>query len=931
MNKRVAVFCLAIILFASTTLPAEEMISLALNKPAEVSSQESANYPAAKAVDGDRYSRWSSAFGEPQWFVVDLETEQTIRCVAMLWESAFGRVYDIQVSNNAADWTTIYSESGGNGGTDIVVFDAVNTRYVRMYGVQRGTQYGFSFYEFLVFAEPVTEDDLKETIEGKSLDIFSEATNALLAANAAATYGLSFVDYDGDGWMDIFCSNPSNSDNIFHNKGNGEFESLDIDEMGLASSSLSSGVAWGDYDNDGDPDLYVPKQGGINAFFRNVGGKSFTRITEAGPGSDTNNSFDATWIDLDKDGRLDLVVSNVRVMGVGDGIENSVYHNNGDGTFTSLNNAVAADLSNNTSTSWTDIDNDGDLDCFIPDFGLKDKLYINNNDGSFTAVTNSPVVDYEGISISGQWADYDNDMDMDLFIATGYPDARRDVLFNNNGDGTFVKVTEGDIVNIPTPCWNGSWGDFDNDGDLDIYLCTLPGNNILYQNNGDGTFIRIIDDVSVSSTFDACTAIWGDVDKDGDLDLVANDLTNAVNHLYLNKGNGNHWLDLACTGTVSNRSALGTRIKAKAKIAGHDVWQMREVTDSNGFRQRSFGYHVHLGLGDAAIVDSLIILWPSGQQTIMTNVPADQFLSVTEEMPEGFIRVGFDAEQSTGLSQLTVRFHDRTQTHPGSPVITRAWDFNGDGVNDATDADPEFTFESAVAVDFPVKLAVSNGAAAPFVTIPNFIRLNGYKSIIELNTDMVNLGTLNTATEAFFLIYNNGDMNDTIQISIPSRFAGQITLNPDNFALAFQDSQQVAIHIDPNLMTANKDYSVSMKIQSLHNLGVNSRTKTIRFSTGDLTLVDADRKQPLRFALLQNYPNPFNPETVINYSLANREWVNLSVYDLTGRQVLQLVNREQQEGVYSVVFDGKSLPSSVYYYKLVTRSFQQTRKMLLLR
>jgi len=316
MNKRIAVFCFAIILIACTSLSAVEINNLALNKPAEASSQESASYPAAKAVDGDRYSRWSSAFSEPQWFVVDLETEQTICCVAMLWESAFGRVYYIQVSNNAVDWTTIYNESDGNGGTDVVLFDAVNTRYVRMYGIQRGTQYGFSFYEFMVFTEAVTEDDLKETIEGKSLDVFSEATNALMAANAAATYGLSFVDYDSDGWMDIFCSNPSNTDNIFHNQGHGVFESLDIDKMGLVSSSLSSGVAWGDFDNDGAPDLYIPKQGGINAFFRNVGGKSFTRITETGPGSDPNNSFDATWIDLDKDGRLDLVVSNVRVMGV---------------------------------------------------------------------------------------------------------------------------------------------------------------------------------------------------------------------------------------------------------------------------------------------------------------------------------------------------------------------------------------------------------------------------------------------------------------------------------------------------------------------------------------------------------------------------------------------------------------------------------------
>jgi len=174
----------------------------------------------------------------------------------------------------------------------------------------------------------------------------------------------------------------------------------------------------------------------------------------------------------------------------------------------------------------------------------------------------------------------------------------------------------------------------DNDGDLDIYLATLPGKNYLYQNNNDGSFTRVVDDVTVSEAYTSSAAVWGDVDDDGDLDLAVNDLEAGVVNLYRNRGNGNHWLEVSCEGITSNRSGLGARVEVRADINGAAVWQAREISNSNGFRQRSQGRRVHFGLGDADIVDELVIRWPSGRTTALSRVEVNQKLRVREPAAE---------------------------------------------------------------------------------------------------------------------------------------------------------------------------------------------------------------------------------------------------------------------------------------------------------
>jgi hypothetical protein len=239
-----------------------------------------------------------------------------------------------------------------------------------------------------------------------------------------------------------------------------------------------------------------------------------------------------------------------------------------------------------------------------------------------------------GTSAGCAWGDYDNDGFLDLFVAnggTGMP--QNNFLYHNNGNGGFAKITSGRIVTDIGNFVGCAWGDYDNDGFLDLYVCCQLGQkNALYHNNGDGTFTRITTGSPVNDVGNSVSCAWGDYDNDGFLDLfVGNGAFGNVsqhNFLYRNDGNSNSWVKIKLLGTVSNRAAIGTKVRVRATIHGKTISQLREVSSGSGFAGQ-IGM-AHFGLGDATNIDLMRIEWPSCAVQEFSNLPVKQVLTIRE-------------------------------------------------------------------------------------------------------------------------------------------------------------------------------------------------------------------------------------------------------------------------------------------------------------
>ncbi len=451
---------------------------------------------------------------------------------------------------------------------------------------------------------------------------------------SVAAFGMSAIDYDLDGLLDVFCVDLVGVERLFHNEGNGIFKLITIDQGGINGGTTDCGLSWGDYDNDGDPDLFIGTQLGENHFFRNNAKMGFSRVIEGSLVTDSLSSFDAVWVDYDNDGWLDILTCNLKSFNINarPGASNYFFHNNRDGSFTKIvDDVVSTDKGNTITGSFADYDNDGDVDLFAPDMGSNNYFYTNNGDGTFSSVSKGEIVEDTTVSLSAAWADYDNDGDLDIFVTNGVIE-QKDMLYRNNGDGTFKRIFDSPPVENSASAWNGAWGDIDNDGDEDLYVSVWGGQNYFYINNGDGTFSQndessIISDSKSSNT---SVSVWGDFDNDGDLDFITADCASARNLYYENTGNSNHWLRIKLIGTVSNKSAIGAQVRLKTTINGRSVRQMREISASNGFRSISNDFWPHFGLGDAQTIEYLEIRWPSGKVTRQTNVSTDQILTITE-------------------------------------------------------------------------------------------------------------------------------------------------------------------------------------------------------------------------------------------------------------------------------------------------------------
>lgn len=494
--------------------------------------------------------------------------------------------------------------------------------------------------------------------------------------------GCAFVDYDGDGWMDIFLLNGTRmegapegtSNRLYHNNRDGTFTDV-TEKAGLKRSGWASAVTVGDYNNDGHDDLFITYFG-QNVLYRNNGNGTFTDVTEKAGllHAGTLWGSGCTFFDYDRDGRLDLLVANYlefdiqKIPKPGEsgfcnwkGIPVNcgprglppggvlLYHNNGDGTFSdvSVKSGVAkAKGSYCMTTAAADFDNDGWPDVYIACDSTPSFLLKNNHDGTFTDVglESGVALNEDGMEQAGMGlgiGDYNLDGNLDI-LKTHFADDTA-VLYRNDGKGNFEDVTNSSGLGVETRfiSWGAAIFDPDNDGYPDLFWVTgsvypeiekvLPNYpfkspRILFRNLKNGKFEELLDQAGpgVAAPHASRGCAFGDFDNDGDLDLLVMNLNEPPSLLRNDVTGNNHWVKVKLIGTKSNRSAIGARVTARygGKIQAQELLSQASFYSANDPR-------LHFGLGAVDRVD-LEIRWPNGGVERVANVAADRLVTIRE-------------------------------------------------------------------------------------------------------------------------------------------------------------------------------------------------------------------------------------------------------------------------------------------------------------
>lgn len=467
---------------------------------------------------------------------------------------------------------------------------------------------------------------------------FEEVFLPDISTTSSASRSANFIDVNGDGWDDLFITNgPFGGQNnmLYLNNQDNTFTTVISDAI-VNDNDRSDGASFADADNDGDLDAFVVTfgasgQGKKNYFYRNNGDGSFTYEPTIAMGLPLTYSEMANWIDVNNDQNLDLYFTNSF-----QNLTNQYFENLGDGSFQAVNNLSITDENlPSRSIDWIDYDGDGDNDLFITnEENEKNSLFRNDGANNFTQITNLDIVQDIRSSVGSSWADIDNDGDFDLFITNYATNGQANQLYIND-NGSFTENVGSVIASVNTNSFGSSFGDVDNDGDLDLLVCNAylgsQTTNFLYINNGAGSFsLDMTSDLAVHQGWTFGCA-FGDYDNDGWLDvLLANNLNdNQTNSLFHNTGTGNNWVKLNLVGTQSNYSAVGAKIRLRSIINADETWQTRNIAATSGYCSQN-SYSVHFGLGNASIIDQIEVLWPSGLIETFTDIDVNRIYSIIE-------------------------------------------------------------------------------------------------------------------------------------------------------------------------------------------------------------------------------------------------------------------------------------------------------------
>lgn len=490
--------------------------------------------------------------------------------------------------------------------------------------------------------------------------------------------GVALFDYDNDGDLDIYFVNSLTVDlvksksktksDLYRNDGDGKFTDVSM-KAGVSDIGWGMGVAVGDYNNDGFDDLYVTCLG-PDHLFKNNGNGSFTNVTDKAGVSDPRWSAGASFVDYDHDGDLDLFVANyvdfdidnLPEFGQGKtcqyksipvqcgprglkGAGDTLYRNEGNGMFTDVSKKAGVMDPNGfygLGVISSDFDDDGLIDIFVANDSTPNFHYKNNGDGTFKEIgfTAGTAVNENGSeqgSMGVTVGDYDHDGKLDLFI-TNFAD-EYNTLYHNDGRNSFTDLSYAAkvaAVSLPHVGWGTKFFDYDNDGWVDLFVANghvypqLPSYRqprLLHRNNRDSTFTEVSDQFGAVLTENRASrgVAFGDLDNDGDVDLVIGDLDGHPQLLRNDGGHTNNSVLIKTIGVKSNRSGIGSRVK----IVSGDLTQIDEVRSGDSYLAQS-DLRLHFGLEKRNKVDLIEVRWPSGVVDKITGVGVNKIVTIKE-------------------------------------------------------------------------------------------------------------------------------------------------------------------------------------------------------------------------------------------------------------------------------------------------------------
>ena len=652
-------------------------------------------------------------------------------------------------------------------------------------------------------------------------------TDVTISANITSPAGMGFnvvwIDYNNDGFLDFFGS--ADETFFYRNSGDGTFTNV-TQTTGLAGI-IPNSMAVADYDKDGYKDLLIASNmyGIPVVIYQNINGEYFQAADSLDDYAET-----ALWIDYNGDGYLDVFSS------CSSGVE--LYQNIGDNTFHDVTASMGLTDIAGVTASAADFNNDGFSDIYVGAYSRN--TLLKNIAGTFYEdVTNSAGVADFRKTVAVAWGDYNNDGNMDLYSAN--IQSNRNVFFKNNGNETFTDLTQ--VAGIPDlgDARTCTWIDYNNDGWMDLFNTNHINPNKLYLNNEDGTFTDVASASGITDPEDGFGISWGDYDRDGDLDVIICGHTGLTLNLLRNDGgNSKNYLFLNIKGVFDNASGIGTRIKL---YAGGEC-QTQDLCGATGNHGQN-ALPVHFGLDTVTMVDSIILIWPSGMIQKLYNIAANQYIDIIQ-----------DGNVPPCIFHLLCPTQD---TIIPNKIVNFIW---------SSSEDPD-----------------------------------------------------NNNPIEYYLALNSSN-NDTLISGIADT---TISVDISNWAIA--------------------DSSVQWHVIATDGECFRNSWENWEFIYSPTTAIDDIYKKAEETVLYSNYPNPFSYETTISFYIAedvkNAEIIiyNIKRQKIKSFDVTQSPSASLRTGGAegSIVWNGTDdsgnpVGSGVYFYQLITRNnFSETKRMLLLK
>lgn len=489
--------------------------------------------------------------------------------------------------------------------------------------------------------QSILAQGLQNNAENTSGLIFSACQAGTISDGSNDSWNASWVDYDADGWEDLFVvtKDPKARNELYRNNADGTFSKI-TDNAIVQAQGTTVAAVWADINNNGLPDVLL-----VNAtehrtmLYLNEGNGQFSLAPNSGIELHPQYFHGAAFADFDNDGFVDLIATNFFQTRF-----HHLYRNNGDNTFSRVSNTPVTAVSERAMAPvLADYDNDGLVDIFIPNgAGRPNSLFRNLGSFQFEQPLGSGLTSDAGNSVGAAWGDYDNDGFLDLIVLNA--SGETDVLYRNNGNGSFQPVADAGLSKKGGHSHGAAWLDVDNDGFLDLYITDDEGSSFLYRNDGNGGFAQDRVELVSGQIGKAYGLAAADYDKDGYMDMAVMTHTEGPARFFCNNGNASNWIGFKLRGQYSNRMAIGARVSIKAE----GQWQQREFLPVSGFGSQQSAF-IHFGLGGGATVDSVLIHWPSGVRQRVSSFAINAYNLILEEGGNLLTGTAFNDVNGNGL------------------------------------------------------------------------------------------------------------------------------------------------------------------------------------------------------------------------------------------------------------------------------------------